>query len=246
MRLKGKVAIVTGAGGGIGSATALRFAQEGAKVVVNDVRRESAEKVVAQIKAAQGEAMADATSISDKAAVDKMVATTIQTFGHIDILINNAGINKDAFAKKMTLDQWNDVLQVNLTGTFICCQAVIPHMSERNSGRIVNTSSIAALGNLGQANYSASKAAIIGLTRTLALELARNKVTVNCIAPGPIMTPMLAGVPAEVQEKIKSKIPLNRFGLPEEVAALHLFLASEEAAFITGQAIFIDGGMGVG
>jgi NAD(P)-dependent dehydrogenase (short-subunit alcohol dehydrogenase family) len=147
---------------------------------------------------------------------------------------------------KMTEEQWDQVLAVNLKGTFLCAQAALPRMRERGWGRVVNTSSIGSLGNIGQANYSASKAGVIGLTRTLALEYAKYGVTVNCVAPGAVMTPMLAGVPDQIREKITAGIPVGRIAEPREIAAVHAFLASDEAAFITGQVIFVDGGMSVG
>jgi NAD(P)-dependent dehydrogenase (short-subunit alcohol dehydrogenase family) len=247
MRFEGKVALVTGAGSGIGEATARRFAREGAAVVVNDVNRAGAERVVAAIKGEGGKAMAVPCSITDKAAVDAMIRETVSAFGGLDILVNNAGINRDAMLKKMTEAQWDEVIGVNLKGTFLCAQAGALAMIDRGrGGRIINTSSIGVVGNPGQTNYSASKAGVIGMSRTLALELARHAITVNVVAPGGTETQMLSGVPEEIREGILKKIPLRRFAQPDEIAAVHAFLASDEAAYVTGQVLFVDGGITLG
>jgi NAD(P)-dependent dehydrogenase (short-subunit alcohol dehydrogenase family) len=246
MPLAGRVALVTGAGSGIGEATARRFAAEGAVVVVNDVDGDRARAVVTAIEKDGGRAAAVPADVTRRDAVERMVAGIVAEHGRLDVLINNAGINRDAMSHKMTEEQWDQVLAVNLKGTFLCAQAALPRMRERGWGRVVNTSSIGSLGNIGQANYSASKAGVIGLTRTLALEYAKYGVTVNCVAPGAVMTPMLAGVPDQIREKITAGIPVGRIAEPREIAAVHAFLASDEAAFITGQVIFVDGGMSVG
>ena len=246
MRLKDKVAVITGAGSGIGEATALRFAQEGAKVVINDVNLESANSVLEKIKGMGGEALVLKADISKKAEVEGMMKNVIEHFGRLDILVNNAGINRDAFAKKMSEDEWDLVLKINLKGTFLCCQAAINTMGKQGSGRIINTSSIGALGNMGQANYAASKSGVIALTRTLALECARNAITVNAVAPGATKTPMTAKMPKEMFDMITDKIPLKRWAEPKEIANMHVFLASDEAGYITGQVIFVDGGISVG
>jgi 3-oxoacyl-[acyl-carrier protein] reductase len=175
-----------------------------------------------------------------------MVQKIVSTYGRLDILVNNAAINRDALAKKMTEEQWDAVIDINLKGSFLCAQAVIEQMNEQKSGKIINTASIGALGNIGQANYAASKCGVIGLTKTLALEMARANVTVNCVAPGGTETAMTAGIPDNIRQKLIDKIPLKRFAKPEEVANLHLFLASDEANYITGQIIFCDGGDSVG
>ncbi len=246
MGLAGRVALVTGGGGGIGEATARRFAADGAVVAVNDVDLDRARAVAAAIAKDGGRAVAVGADVTRREEVERMVARIVAEHGRLDVLINNSGINRDAMSHKMTEEQWDQVLAVNLKGTFLCAQAALPRMRERGWGRVVNTSSIGALGNIGQANYAASKAGVIGLTRTLALEYARHGVTVNCVAPGAVMTPMLAGVPEAIREKIVARIPVGRIAEPREIAAVHAFLASEDAGFITGQVLFVDGGMSVG
>jgi NAD(P)-dependent dehydrogenase (short-subunit alcohol dehydrogenase family) len=246
MRLKDRVALITGGGSGIGEATVLRFAEEGAKVAINDVSTELANGVAEKVKSNGGQAIVCIADVTKKAEVEAMMKQVMDEFGKLDILVNNAGINRDAFAKKMTEEQWDNVLDVNLKGTFLCAQAAFGPMSNQKSGRIINTASIGALGNPGQANYSASKMGVIGLTKTLALEGARYNINVNCVSPGATSTPMMAKVPPEFIQKIKEKIPLSRFADPKEIANVHLFLASDEASFITGQVLFVDGGMSVG
>lgn len=246
MRLKDRVAIVTGGGSGIGESTVLRFVDEGAKVTIVDIVPEGANRVAEAVKEKGGEAQVSIANICKKADVDEMVAATLERFGKVDILINNAGINRDSITKKMTEEQWDQVMDVNLKGTFLCSQAAAVPMMEQNYGRIVNTASIGALGNIGQANYAASKAGVMGLTKTLALELARYNITVNCVSPGATKTPMTAAMPPEFAEKLTKKIPLRRFAEPNELANAHLFLASEESSYITGQIIFVDGGISVG
>jgi 3-oxoacyl-[acyl-carrier protein] reductase len=246
MRLEGRVALVTGAGGGIGAATARRFAREGATVVVNDVDLELARPLVTELQKEGARALSIAADVTVRGDVEAMVDHVVGEFGRLDVLVNNAGVNRDAMSHKMTEEQWDQVLAVNLKGTFLCAQAVLAGMRERGWGRVINTSSVGSLGNIGQANYAASKAGVIGLTRTLALEYAKYGITVNCVAPGPVMTRMLAGVPEAIREKIVAKVPVGRIARPEEIAAVHAFLASEDAAFITGQVLFVDGGMSVG
>ena len=246
MRLEGRVALVTGAGSGIGEATARRFAREGATVVVNDVDIEVARPVATELQRSGARALSVAADVTRRAEVEAMVNHVVAEFGRLDVLVNNAGINRDAMSHKMTEEQWDQVLAVNLKGTFLCAQAALTRMREHGWGRVINTSSIGSLGNIGQANYAASKAGVIGLTRTLALEYAKFGITVNCVAPGPVMTRMLAGVPEAIREKIVAKVPAGRIARPEEIAGIHAFLASEDAAFITGQVLFVDGGMSVG
>ncbi len=238
-----KVAIVTGGAGGIGAATARRLAREGARVVVWD----RSETLPPDLAGGRGEPIRLVrVDVADAESVARAVEDAIAREGKIDILINNAGIIRDQFAANLTLEDWDEVLRVNLTGSFIPCRAVIPHFRQRKSGRIINTSSTSAFGNRGQANYSASKAGVIALTRTLALELARDGVTVNCVAPGPVDTVLMAQVPEKVREKFIARIPLGRFGRPDEIAAVHAFLAGDDAAYITGQTIICDGGLTLG
>lgn len=254
MKLKDKVAWITGGGSGIGRATALRFASEGAKVVVSDLDEKGLNDTVDAIKNAGGEAAAVVGSVADREDVDRMVSTALTSFGRLDILINNAGINRDGLVtrvkdeevKLMGDDKWDPVLDVNLKGTFLCAQAAAVPMMRQKFGRIVNTSSIGALGNIGQANYAASKAGVIGLTSTLSLEWARYNITVNCVAPGATRTRMTEGIPEKIMEGLVAKIPMGRLADPEEIAAAHLFLVSDDAAYITGQTLFVDGGISVG
>jgi 3-oxoacyl-[acyl-carrier protein] reductase len=246
MRLKNKVALITGGGSGIGEATVLKFSEEGAKVVINDVNKDNANKLGEKLKAKGCEVLVCIADVCNKNEVDKMIKQVLDKFGRLDILVNNAGINRDSFVKKMSEEQWDKVIDINLKGTFLCAQAALVPMMEQMSGRIINTASIGALGNIGQANYSASKAGVIGLTKTLALEGARYNIKVNCVSPGATNTAMTAGIPPEIAEKVKKKIPLRRFAEPKEIADMHLFLASEESSYITGQVIFVDGGISVG
>jgi NAD(P)-dependent dehydrogenase (short-subunit alcohol dehydrogenase family) len=246
MRLAGCVALVMGAGGGIGEATVRRFAAEGAIVEVNDVDVELARPVVAELPRSGARALFVAADVTKRTDVEAMMNHVVGEFGRIDVLVNNAGINRDAMSHRMTDEQWDQVLSVNLEGTFLRAQAALIRMRERAWGRVINTSSVGSLGNIGQANYSASKAGVIGLTRTLALEYAKFGITVNCVAPGPVMTRMLAGVPENIREKIVARVPAGRIARPEEIAGVHAFLASEDAAFITGQVLFVDGGLTVG
>jgi len=246
LRLKNKVALITGGGSGIGEATVLKFSKEGAKVVINDVNEDNAKKVAKKVEAKGGEALVCIVDVCKKSDVEDMIKQTLKRFGRLDILVNNAGINRDSFVKKMSEEQWDKVIDINLKGTFLCAQAALVPMMEQKSGKIINTASIGALGNLGQANYSASKAGVIGLTKTLALESARYNITVNCVSPGATNTDMTKKMPPEIAQKVKDKIPLRRFAEPEEIAEMHLFLASDESSYITGQVIFVDGGISVG
>ena len=241
MRLKDKVALITGGGSGIGEATVLRFSEEGAKVAINDVDVDNANSVAKKLKAKGREVLVCIADVCKKSDVENMVKQVLEQFGRLDILVNNAGINRDAFVKKMSEEQWDKVIDINLKGTFLCAQAALDPMIKQNSGRIINTASIGALGNIGQANYSASKAGVIGLTKTLALEGARYNITVNCVSPGATNTPMTKNIPPEISQKIKDKIPLKRFAEPNEIADMHLFLASDESSYITGQVIYLGG-----
>lgn len=254
MRLEGKVAWVTGAGRGIGEATARRFAQEGASVILTDVDEQEVQAVAAGIQDSGGEALAAVGSVAEREEVQSMVEAGMEAYQRLDILVNNAGINRDALVVKikdgqttlMSEEQWEAVLAVNLKGTFLCAQAAAEVMIPQGGGKIVNTASVSALGNIGQANYSASKAGVIGLTRTLALEWARFGINVNCVAPGATRTRMTEGIPEKLLERLLQGIPAGRMADPGEIAAAHLYLASDEAAFITGQVLFVDGGQTVG
>jgi len=247
MRLKDKVAIVTGSGRGIGEGIVLRFAEEGAKIIVNDVNEQDAKNVVDQVKAKGGQAVAVIGSVSDRATVQKTVDTAVKEFGTLDIIVNNAGITRDSILHKMTDDQWNSVIDVNLTGVYLGIQCAARIMREKGYGKIINISSTSALGNVGQLNYSASKAGVIGMTKTAAKELGAKGVNVNAIAPGMIWTDMMKNMPPETLKQMDMMlpfiVPLNRKGSPQDIANLALFLASDESSFITGQVIFCDGGM---
>jgi 3-oxoacyl-[acyl-carrier protein] reductase len=258
MNLEGKVALITGGGNGIGRATAIRFAQEGAKIVISDMDEKGLDQTgqeLAKVSSAEDSAFSTVVGdVSSREDVEKMVEAATGPYGRLDILINNAGINRDALmvrikdgeTRLMSDEKWDQVLDVNLKGTWLCCQVAALPMMQQKHGRIVNTSSIGALGNIGQANYAASKAGVIGLTKTLALEWARFGIAVNCVAPGATKTQMTAGIPDKIMQAILSKIPARRLAEPEEIAAVHLFLASSEASYITGQVLFTDGGASVG
>jgi len=242
MRLKDKVAIVTGAGRGIGEAIALRFIKEGAKVTLCDVDEKAVTAVAAKIGELGGQSLVTAGDISKKAFVVGMVEKTTARFGRLDILVNNAGITRDAILHKMTEEQWDQVLSVNLKGSFLCLQAAAMVMREQEKGTIINISSTSRFGNIGQLNYSASKGGVVSMTRTAAKELARKHITCNCISPGTIWTDMMKTIPEKVLDQFKAGVPLGRFGTPDELANLCLFLASDEASYITGQTINCDGG----
>jgi NAD(P)-dependent dehydrogenase (short-subunit alcohol dehydrogenase family) len=243
MRLKDKVAIVTGAGRGIGRGIALKLAEEGAKVVVADVVEENAQKVVEQIKQAGGKAIASKTDISQKPEVEAMFAKAASEFGPVDILVNNAGINRDGMLHKMTDEQWHQVINVNLTGTFYCLRLAAQLMRERGYGRIINVASMSWLGNFGQTNYSAAKAGVVGMTGTAARELAKKGVTVNAINPGFVDTEMTRGVPEKIWNAMIDKIWMGKVGDPSDVGKVVAFLASDDAAYVTGQVIDVSGGM---
>ena len=247
MRLKDKVAIVTGSGRGIGEGIVLRFAGEGAKLIINDVNEADAKTVVEKIKSQGGAAVAVIGSVSSREIVQKTVDTAIKEFGSLDIIVNNAGITRDSILHKMTDEQWDQVIAVNLTGVFYGIQCAGRVMREKGYGKIINISSTSALGNAGQINYAATKAGVIGMTKTAAKELGAKGVNVNAIAPGMIWTDMMKNMPPERIQQMDAMlpfiVPMNRKGLPLDVANLALFLASDESSFITGQVIFCDGGM---
>ncbi len=254
MLLENDVALITGAGNGIGRATAVRFAQEGAKLVLVDVDEAGLTATKDLAAAAGGEVTIVTGSVAVREDVQGMVETAVSKFGKLTVLINNAGITRDGLTTRikdgeprfMSDEKWDAVLEVNLKGSWLCSQVAAVPMIAAGYGRIVNTASIAALGNIGQANYSASKAGIIGLTKTLALEWARYGIAVNCVAPGGVNTSMTATIPEKIIENLLKGIPFRRFAEPEEIAATHAFLASNQASYITGQTIFVDGGTSVG
>ncbi len=254
MKLENKTAIVTGSGSGIGRATALRLAKEGAAVVVCDLNQAGIDETVQLVNAQGGNATGIACDVSNPADAQSIVAAALDKYGKLDILINNAGITRDALTvrakdgevKFMSEEQWDAVLNVNLKGTWLMAQPAAVPMIKQKHGRVVNTASIAAQGNVGQANYSASKAGVIGLTRTLALEWARFNINVNCVAPGGVNTPMTATIPEKIRAELVDRIPFKRWANPEEIAAVHAFLASEDASYITGQVIWVDGGVTLG
>lgn len=241
--LQNKTAWITGAGSGIGEATAKRFAKEGARVALTDVNPAGIERVAKEIGGEVFTAVADVTSREQVQAAAKAI---VEKFGRLDILIANAGVTKDGLALKMSEQSWDLVVDVSLKGTFLCCQAAMRHMMSQKSGRIVTTASVASLGNPGQANYSAAKAGIIGLTKTLALELAPFGINVNCVAPGAVDTPMLQALKDEIREGMLKMIPLKRFAGADEIAAAHAFFCSDDTAYVTGQVLFVDGGISTG
>ena len=243
-RLEGKVCLITGAGQGIGEATALKFAREGAVVVVCDLKLAQVEAVAQACRTAGAQADGYVMDVTDRAQVDAVVAEVIATRGRIDVLVNNAGITQDARLQKMTLEQFDQVIDVNLRGVFHCAQAVAGHMTDQGSGVILNASSIVGLyGNFGQTNYAATKFGVIGFTKTWARELSPKGVRVNAVCPGFITTPMLATVPDKVLEDLAAKVPLKRLGQAEEIANTYAFLASDEASYINGAVIEVDGGL---
>ena len=242
MRLNKKIALITGGANGIGLATAERFAKEGAKIVLWDLS-EKGNAVVDRLRKEGHEAIFTKVSVTNEEDVQLGVAEARAHFGRIDILINNAGITKDRTLLKMSKQEWDDVIAVNLTGVFNCTQAVAPIMKEQNYGRIVSASSnVAIRGNYGQTNYVATKSAIIGMTKVWAMELGRFGITVNCIAPGFIHTAMTDAMPEAVREQSLPLIPLGKWGYPEDVANGYLYLASDEASFVSGICLTIDGG----
>ncbi|WP_062350793.1 3-oxoacyl-ACP reductase FabG [Bacillus kwashiorkori] len=244
MRLKDKVAIITGGAQGIGFAAAKRFSEEGAIVVIADFNEAQGRNAESELQNAGAQVSFIQVDISNREQVDRLVGKVIETFGKIDILVNNAGITRDAMLTKMSEKDFQDVIQVNLTGVFHCTQAVVPHMVAAGGGKIISTSSVTGVyGNVGQTNYAAAKAAIIGMTKTWAKELGRKGIRANAVVPGFTEMSMVTTVPEKVIESIKSMIPVQRLGKPEDIANAYLFLASDEADYVNGAVLHVDGGI---
>jgi 3-oxoacyl-[acyl-carrier protein] reductase len=242
--LEGRVAIVTGSAQGIGRAIALNLAEAGASIALTDMQRPKLEEAVKEVEDRGGKAISFCVDVTDVEAVQAMVDQTLETWGKVDILVNNAGITRDSLVMRMKKEDWEAVLKTNLSGAFYCIRGVLPSMVRQRYGRIINIASVVAqAGNVGQANYISSKAGIIGLTKAVAAEVARRNITVNAVAPGFIATAMTERLPAEVKEKMLSLIPMGRMGTDGEIATGVRFLASEEARYITGHVLNINGGM---
>jgi 3-oxoacyl-[acyl-carrier protein] reductase len=246
MRLKQKICIVTGAAQGIGLATAVKFAQEGATVIVCDLRQTGVDLAVEACRAEGAKAEGHLVDVTDRAGVDAMVAAVLAAHGRIDVLVNNAGITKDARLQKMTLAQFDSVIDVNLRGVFHCAQAVADAMVAQRAGVILNASSVVGIyGNFGQTNYAAAKFGVIGFTKTWSRELGPKGVRVNAVAPGFVETPILGTIPDKVLQQMREQVPLQRLGRPEEIANVYAFLASDEASYINGAVVEVSGGMTV-
>ena len=238
------MALVTGAAQGIGKAIALLLARNGADMVVSDINLEKAEETAKEISAIGPKAIAVKVDVANLSDVERMVTGILEKLAKIDILVNNAGITRDKLILRMTEEDWDVVLGVNLKGTFNCTKAVVRHMAKQRSGKIVNIASVVGeMGNAGQANYSASKAGVIGLTKTIAREYAQRGINVNAIAPGYIETPMTEALPEKAKEELRRLIPMERLGKPEDVAEAVLFLVSEESSYVTGQVLNVNGGI---
>jgi 3-oxoacyl-[acyl-carrier protein] reductase len=243
-RLLNKVSLITGAAQGIGLATALKFAAEGAIVIVCDIKQAGVDEAVAQCRALGATAAGYVADVTQRATIDALVASVKAQFGRIDVLVNNAGITQDARLQKMTLEQFDRVIDVNLRGVFHCAQAVADLMVAQGSGVILNASSVVGIyGNFGQTNYAATKFGVIGFTKTWSRELGPKGIRVNAVAPGFITTPMVAAMPEKVLQDLQAKVPLKRLGKPEEIANVYAFLASDEASYINGAVIEVSGGM---
>jgi len=244
MRLKDKVAIITGAANGIGFTAAEIFAKEGAKVAMADFNAEQGEKRAQELRGKGYEVTFFQVNVAQRSSVDEMVERVREVYGNIGVLVNNAGITKDAMLSKLTIEDFQAVLDVNLTGVFHCTQAVLPSMIENGKGRIINTSSVSGVyGNVGQTNYAATKAGVVGMTKSWAKELGRKGINVNAVAPGFIETGMTAKVPERILDQMKQMVPLARLGKPEDIANAYLFLASDESNYVNGTVLHVDGGI---
>ncbi|MEH7884501.1 3-oxoacyl-ACP reductase FabG [Bacillus sp. JJ1609] len=244
MRLKDKVAIITGAANGIGLAAAKTFAKEGAKVALADFDEATGTQRAAELSEEGYEVAFFQVNVADRSSVDAMVQKVLGQFGKIDILVNNAGITRDGMLHKLAVEDFQKVVDVNLTGVFNCAQAVVPALVQQGSGKIINTSSVSGVyGNVGQTNYAATKAGVVGMTKTWAKELGRKGINVNAVAPGFIETGMTAIVPEKVLDQMKMMVPLGRLGLPEDIANAYLYLASDESNYVNGTTLHVDGGI---
>ena len=245
MNVRGRVAIVTGSGQGIGEGIARALGEAGARVVVNDLVGERVGRVASEMDAEGMITVGVAADVATAEGAETVVNSALDAFDRIDILVNNVGMARDGWLVKMSEDDWDDVLRVNLKSQFLCTRAAAPHMMEQKYGRIVNVSSRAWLGGPGQANYSASKGGVVSLTKTVALEMARFSITANCVAPALVDTPLFRGLDEAVQERLVKTVPAGRIGTPSDIGNAVLFFASDEASYITGQVLYVCGGRSV-
>jgi len=246
MQVKDRVVMVTGSGQGIGEGIVRTMAAAGARVVVNDVAPERVEAVAEDLQAAGASALPVVADVSQSEGAEALVAAAVEAFGRVDVLVNNAGIARDRYLTKMSEEEWDEVLRVNLKSQFLTCRAAVPHMMEQRHGRIVNISSRAWLGNPGQVNYSASKGGVVSITRTLALELAKFQITVNCVAPALVDTSLFRGLKQEIQDRLLATVPIGRIATPADIANAVAFFASDESSYVTGQVLYVCGGRSLG